>query len=241
MPRDAVRAGIDGVIPYIPLRTLRDLSRDLDYPHARLEKLRGAALFVDAAGFTPLSHALGQTGARGLERLWQIFTDYYNLLIHIIREHGGVVYSFAGDSILACMSILPGEDDSLLARRAISCAIKIQKMMEAFSQVDVGAEKFTLQTKIGIGLGEYNYILLGKKSNWYVPAVVGRPVDQAILAENFAAGGDIVINGELWRLLPEEFQNGSVFGEDYYKLEHNIDWLQDFSSEDTLPEDIFHG
>ena len=148
-----------------------------------MEPFRGSVLFVDVAGFTPLTVSLSSEGPVGLQHLQRIMGDYYVQLIRIIRRFGGVVYSFAGDSILATMvrDDENGESDEKSSLRACSCALAIQDMMGSMEEAEACGKKFRLLAKI---------------------VVVGTAVHEAVESEKMAEGGEILVSREVRRLLP---------------------------------------
>jgi class 3 adenylate cyclase len=66
------------------------------------EHTRGAALFADIAGFTPLTEALERAlgHRRGAEELTRQLNRIYTALIAEVDGYGGSVIDFAGDSLM---------------------------------------------------------------------------------------------------------------------------------------------
>lgn len=61
--------------------------------------IKGAVLFSDVSGFTPISEELSKFGAEGAENLTDILNRYFSNMIKIIKENGGQVMKFGGDAI----------------------------------------------------------------------------------------------------------------------------------------------
>ena len=82
---------------YIPMDRRFALARDTELP----DRTRGAALFADISGFTPLTDALVRSlGAqRGAEELPRQLNRVYTVLIAEVDRYGGSVISFSGDAI----------------------------------------------------------------------------------------------------------------------------------------------
>src|SRR5512144_1876460 len=78
---------------YLPQDRRQALARGEDLP----ERARGAALFADIAGFTPLTEALDRAlGARrGVEAMTDQINRVYNALIAEVERCGGRVIGFA--------------------------------------------------------------------------------------------------------------------------------------------------
>ena len=65
------------------------------------DRARGAALFADVSGFTPLTEALSRAlgPRRGVEELTGHLNQVYDALINEVNRYGGSVIAFAGDAI----------------------------------------------------------------------------------------------------------------------------------------------
>jgi adenylate cyclase len=82
---------------YIPADRLHAIARGVQLP----ERARGAALFADISGFTPLTEALvlALGPQRGAEELPRQLNLVYNALVAEVHRYGGSVLGFAGDAI----------------------------------------------------------------------------------------------------------------------------------------------
>lgn len=80
------------------------------------------ALFADLAGSTGLAENCGPDGYA------RIMADYYNLVTEAVDHHGGAVYKYEGDGVLALFSSGGGRPD---ARRAVDAAFGIASAMAA--------------------------------------------------------------------------------------------------------------
>ena len=95
------------------------------------------ALFADVSGFTALSERLAAKGAIGAEHLGYWLNRYFELMVKIIYRHGGDVFKFAGDAVVAVWplpktggrtlkrspQLVHGVDLSPLLLRAVHCAL----------------------------------------------------------------------------------------------------------------------
>ncbi len=206
------------MIPYLPFATVRNLVESDRI--SRTETLRGSVLFIDVAGFTPMCLALASEGAAGIQALQEIMSRYYSGLLDFVRDFGGVVYQFAGDSILVGMRLGPDESDADAAVRAARCVTEMHSAVDAFADFEALGRTYTIQTKAGAGFGEYHSILLGQRDSWFYPALVGPAVEDAVGAEVRASGGQTLISGTLMRLLPNGVADAqpTADGEDFYEL-----------------------
>jgi adenylate cyclase len=104
---------------------------------APIETFRGAVMMVDMVGFTRLVGSLSEEGARGIDALQRFLSSYYTDLVGLVHDFGGVIYQFAGDSILACFEMESVEQDAQTALRATQCALQIQKALERWRRVEL--------------------------------------------------------------------------------------------------------
>jgi adenylate cyclase len=82
---------------YIPIDRRLALARGEDLP----DRTRGAALFADISGFTPLTERLAKElgPQRGAEELTKQLNVIYSALIAQVDQFRGSVISFSGDAI----------------------------------------------------------------------------------------------------------------------------------------------
>src|SRR5262245_19829479 len=88
---------ITNLCAYIP----QDRLRALVYGHALPTHARGAAMFADVSGFTPLAEELVQQlgPQRGAEELTALLNRVYGALIAQVERFGGSVIGFSGDAV----------------------------------------------------------------------------------------------------------------------------------------------
>jgi len=82
---------------YVPMDRRHAMERGDSIP----DLARGAALFADISGFTPLTEALSRAlgPRRGVEELTGYLNQVYDALINEVDRYGGSVIAFAGDAI----------------------------------------------------------------------------------------------------------------------------------------------
>lgn len=204
--------------PYVPSAVLRKLARGGDGALAPVERVRGAVLLLDIAGFTPIVVTLSSLGPRGIDALQRLLTACYTEMIEVVQEWGGDVYQFAGDSILTLFETAPGEPDEQVVRRAVACGLGIQRRMARFSNIEVQGYRFSVSARIGLGHGDCHRLLLGSAEQWRHPALVGGPLERAVAAEKRATVGEVVAGPEVWSLLGGEWA-GSEVREGFFRLE----------------------
>ncbi|QQR41990.1 AAA family ATPase [Myxococcus xanthus] len=201
--------------PYIPGAVLRRLERTEAHALPLVEPVRGAILLLDIAGFTPIVVSLSGAGPRGIDALQRLLTSYYTEMIDVVKDHGGDIYQFAGDSILACFEVEPGVDASGAVQRAARCALDVQQRLSRFAQLELLGQRFSVSSRIGIGFGEAHRVVLGATGMWMHPALIGQPLAQAVAAEKRATVGEVLLSPEAWALLPEPARQGEARGNAY--------------------------
>lgn len=212
---------IQAITPYIPQRILEKLISDDKKKFQRAEKLTGAVLFIDMAKFTSLTTAIEKSitkdqDVRGGEILQELMTEYFTSVIDTIRKYAGVVYQFAGDSVLVGMEVEEGETVEHRARLAVSCAMEMQQELSKIEIKEIAGEKFALAAKVSVGFGDYYQILLGSPRYFMNSTILGKPIEEAILGESYAVGGEIFVSEKVWEMLPESKKGERV--ENHYKI-----------------------
>src|SRR5690606_34078024 len=94
---------------------------------------RGAALFADISGFTPLTEALTRKlgPRRGVEELTGHLNRVYDALVGEVNAYRGSIIHFAGDAITCWFDHDGGE-------RAIASGLAMQRAMAAQPEIAVG-------------------------------------------------------------------------------------------------------
>jgi len=171
---------------YIPRDRRRALAAGTTMP----DRVRGAGLFADISGFTPLTEALAtELGPqRGAEVLTSILGDVISAVIDELDRYGGDVIYFSGDAI-TCW--LDGDD----GRRATACALAMQAAMDRVGTVTTpGGRPITLAMKVAIAVGPARRFVVGIARVQLIDVLAGRLVDQLAEAEHHAEKGEVVLD-----------------------------------------------
>ncbi len=198
--------------PYVPAAIVRRLAQLGEVPLPPVEPARGASLLLDIAGFTPIVVSLSGAGPRGIDALQRLLSTYFTEMIEGIRDYGGDIYQFAGDSALALFEPERGETDADVVRRAAICGTHVQKKLARYASVDLLGQRFTLSSRIGVGFGECHRIILGEQAQWLQSGLVGQPLEQAVAAEKRSSGGEVVVSREASTLLPPDTEGERLEG-----------------------------
>jgi adenylate cyclase len=105
-------------------------------------------LFTDIRGFTRFSEH------RDPGYVMRFLNEYLHGLVHIIREHDGVVNKFFGDAAMAFFGVLPEiQPPELGAQRAIRAALAITQYIEAFNRELEARGEEPMRVGLGISTG----------------------------------------------------------------------------------------
>ena len=167
---------------YLPQDRLRALIRGESLPG----HTKGSAIFADISGFTTLTEKLTQRlGPRkGVEALSKQLNAVYGALIDQVECYGGIVISFAGDSIIGWFD----EDASAgssTALRAVTCALGMQAAMQEFE---------ALSLKVVIVTGPARRLIAGDPNIQLIDALAGRTIARLSTAERLARRGEILLD-----------------------------------------------
>ncbi len=171
---------------YIPMDRRQALARGEVLP----DRLRGAALFADISGFTPLTEGLVRElgPQRGAEELTRHLNLVYDSLVIELHRFGGSVMGFSGDAITCWF-----DGDSGL--RATICALAMQGAMTLFTEVAIPSGKtVSLAMKAAVATGEVRRFIVGDPQIQIIDILAGATLDQLAAAEHQANKGEVVLD-----------------------------------------------
>jgi class 3 adenylate cyclase/tetratricopeptide (TPR) repeat protein len=177
---------MDIISSYLPMDRRQALAAGRDLPVTD----RGAALFADISGFTPLTEALARRLGlqRGAEELTGHLNRVYDPLIEAVHRYGGSVLGFAGDSITCWFS---GDD----GRRATAAALTMQHTMQTIGIVPMGDEPpVRLTLKTAVAAGPVRRLLVGAPAQQRYDVLAGTTLERMAAAEHLAQGGEVVVD-----------------------------------------------
>jgi class 3 adenylate cyclase/tetratricopeptide (TPR) repeat protein len=196
---------------YIPIDRRQAMARDEDLP----DRTRGAALFADISGFTPLTRALAEElgPKRGAEELTKQLNAVYDALITEVHRYGGSVIGFSGDAITCWFddpSASPGQAPSATLRqgsgqgsgqaglRATACALALQQAMGQFAEVATpSGQTVSLAIKVAVTAGPARRFLVGDRQRQYLDVLAGATLERMAAAEALAEKGEVVVGTEV--------------------------------------------
>ena len=171
---------------YIP----RDRRRALATESAMADRVRGAGIFADISGFTPLTEALAtELGPqRGAEELTAALGRVFHEVIAELDRFGGDVIYFSGDAITCWID---GDDGT----RATASALAMQAAMARVGTiVTPGGNTVTLAMKVAIAVGPARRFVVGDPKIQLIDVLAGHLVDDLAEAEHRAGKGEILLD-----------------------------------------------
>ncbi|MDX6256805.1 MAG: hypothetical protein QOJ11_3139 [Frankiales bacterium] len=183
-------AGPSGIRPdnpqaYLPGDRRRALAEGRELP----DRVRGAALFADISGFTPLTEALvAELGPqRGAEELTAALGAIIDPLMAELDRHGGDVIYFSGDAVTAWID---GDDGS----QAVACALAMQQLMaEVGARTTPGGRSVQLGLKVAVAVGAARRFVVGDHTIQLIDVLAGALMDKLAEAEHLARTGEVVL------------------------------------------------
>jgi adenylate cyclase len=115
------------VSPELAEEIWRERDQFLDGGRPRPQRLTATVFFSDIAGFTTVSETLEP------EKLLDWFYEFMEATTPLVGEHGGVIFRFLGDSIMAVFGVpVARTDEKDIARdavNAVNCALTMQERL----------------------------------------------------------------------------------------------------------------
>ena len=165
-----------------------------EIPVAVPTRTDAVVLFADIAGFTAMSEALAKVGRYGAEELSRILNDYFGCMVERAVAYGGSVVRLTGDALTVLFPYDPSTR-SPVAGRAVRCALDMQAAMGGFQALSTQAGVFRLAMRAGLAMGPVLGTIVGDPAVRLEYVVAGRTVDLAATTEQYAAIGQVVVDG----------------------------------------------
>lgn len=161
-------------------------SKEILKPGTPLRVTRATILFTDLTGSTALYAELGDAAA------FRLVDDHFDLLREIVASTGGVLVKTMGDAVMAAYA-----DERAGLRGALRVLDRFARFREAS---ELGAR---VQIKVGLHAGP-SYVVTANGALDYF----GQTVNIASRLQHLAAGGEVVIEADLWESLEPEARAG---------------------------------
>lgn len=186
-----------GLLPFVPGRAHEALqtSRANDVP---AQYVNGTLLCADLSGFTALTSQLAQSGRQGSEETSALINQIFTRLLAAVHSHGGEVVKFGGDAITAFIGL--DQVGPQHADLAAAAALMMQAAMADFATVQTSSGVFHLRLRITLHSGFVFLAHVGDEQHREFVAT-GQAVNQVIVAQHYAAPGEIIITPQTQLLL----------------------------------------
>src|ERR1051325_3062134 len=154
------------------------------------DRARGAAVFADISGFTPLTEALSRAlgPRRGVEELTVHLNQVYDALINEAHRYGGSVIAFAGDAITCWF-------DGDNGVRATASALGMQAAMSPFCKVHLpDGIPVSLTVKAAVATGPARRFIVGDPELRFIDVLAGRTLVRMATGAQLATKGEVVVD-----------------------------------------------
>ncbi|NWF65024.1 MAG: adenylate/guanylate cyclase domain-containing protein [Chloroflexi bacterium] len=195
------------------LRTLQRILHDYTSRQIDIAKLKpgdvktewqyGTMMFTDLAGFTKLMEANSSKGKEGAENLLRELTKYFSTMISIISKSGGELVEFTGDAMLVVFPQKKETRDD--AKRAIRAALRMQRAMKDFAEIQTPSGIVNLQMRIGIHSGRFLTAEIGTPRRME-HVLLGKDVQKAKLTESKGFNGRVNVSQSAYELTQDTFR-----------------------------------
>lgn len=149
------------------------------------ERCEATLLFADIRSFTTLSERMKP------EEIIAMLNEYFNAMVDIIFEHGGILDKFVGDELMAVFRSKP--DGQRGAMNAVRAAIGMQKRLRDFMRDRNARGLQIFEVGVGINTGQ---VVMGNVGamNRMDYTVIGDTVNVAARLEQMAQGQEIIVS-----------------------------------------------
>ncbi len=187
---------------FVPAMVVRRALREGGPPlQPESEEFSGAVLFADVTRFTRLTESLANY-ADGAERIDQHLNRYFGIVVEAITAHGGDVFKFAGDALIAVWPCQP-EEMAQAARAASACGLRIQRELASF----VAEDDVILAMRICITSGPLRFLQVGGVLARWEPILAGEPLLQLSQLKMATPPGSVVLSPATAVLLGPPFHS----------------------------------
>jgi len=168
---------------YVSDEIATDLLENPESFEAAGENRELSILLCDLRGFSSLTERLSPAD------VLRVLNNYLGSMAEIVHEHNGTIDEFIGDAVLAFFGApRAGEDD---ARRALSCALAMQRAMEGVNARNVAAGLPEVELGIGVATGDVIVGNIGSERRSKYGAI-GTTVNRAARIESYTLGGEVL-------------------------------------------------
>jgi class 3 adenylate cyclase/tetratricopeptide (TPR) repeat protein len=147
-------------------------------------------MFCDISGFTAMSERLAEIGKEGAELMAGVLNRFFDRMLAIADEWGGVQMKFGGDAMLLYFS------DQGHADRAAAAGLDMQAAMAGFRRVTVAGNDYRLRMRIAIHSGRFFGASVGQPQGLLHYLLAGPDVNRTAEIEGSGQPGQVVLSRE---------------------------------------------
>jgi len=184
------QAGEDTLRAYLPATLVESWAQRPEQSPLWGVWLTGSLMFCDVSGFTAMSESLAQVGKEGAELMAAVLNRFFERMLAIADEWGGVQMKFGGDAMLLLFS----EDRH--AERAAAAGLEMQRAMSDFRRLAVGEQTYRLRMRIAIHSGRFFGASVGQPDGMLHYMLVGPDVNRTAGIEGAGEPGQVVMSAE---------------------------------------------
>ncbi len=229
---------LQGAVIYLPQDRRLALARGEMLP----DHAHGVALFADISGFTPLAEALARAygNQRGSEALLRQLDQVFEALIAQLDCCGGSVINFMGDAITCWFDDVNAVTGSS-ASAAVTCAVKMEKAMQAFSSVQIpGQPPVALAVKVMAASGPARRFVVGDPDIQLIDTLAGQTLDRMAAADPLTRPGEILVDEATAAAWPvRERRTHPSSGDSYCVIDLNAPVFAALEASDPRPMEDF--
>ncbi|MBT3304232.1 adenylate/guanylate cyclase domain-containing protein [Candidatus Woesearchaeota archaeon] len=172
-----------------------------------------SVLFTDMRGFSKLF------GEFQDEEIIQLLNSYFEKSSKTIKQHGGLINKFIGDSVMALFNATKPQQDHVM--QAICSALTLQ---EELKELDTELQKKgypSLKVGIGISTGMASVGYLGGKEKLEYTAI-GVPVNTAFRMQGKAQTGEVIISEATYKRVKDKIEVEEIGEEEFKNIQGKI-------------------
>jgi len=216
----SMKNALNQVSKFVPKALVQDLIKSQASLDVGGERRLLSFLFTDVRDFTPLSEAMPP------EKLMVQMSEYFQVLVKIILDHGGTVDKYVGDAIFSYWNAPREQEDHFV--RSCEAALACRIASNALNAVWREQGREVWYTRFGVHMGDAVVGNVGS-SDRIDYTVIGNAVNIASRLEglNKVYGTQVVASGPVWELTKDRFlyrrldrvmPKGALYPIDIYEL-----------------------
>ncbi|MFP4554334.1 MAG: AAA family ATPase [Actinomycetota bacterium] len=181
---------------FVPAQLVRWLaSREPGAQDPASDQVELITWFADLSNFSHTTDEITRHDRAGPETVGDMLNRTFGAIIDTIARHGGDVYDFAGDAVLATWPVGVDGDRGLPLALAARCGLDVLRL----ELPKLRGELPDLNLRIGIGVGTAVYVEIGGVGGQWFFVAGGAPFNQIGLAASAARPGELVLSPEAAR------------------------------------------